>query len=66
MSYGDYRDRIERLKNLINRECTGSPEMLANTLGVSRRTLFKDLDMLRDDGLKITYNRYRETYFYEQ
>ena len=66
MTYKRYSDRIKRLKDLIDRECTGSPDMLANTLGISKRTLFNDLDMLRDDGLKIKYNRYQATYFYEQ
>ena len=64
MAYKDYRRRIERLQEYIKRECTGDVEELSDKLGVSRRTLFYYMEILRDTGLVIKFDRYRNTYYY--
>ena len=65
MSYNSYRIRMERLQDLIKRECTGNIDELSHKLGISRRTLLHDISTLRDDGLLIKYSKHRETYYYE-
>ena len=65
MAYKDYRRRIERLQEYIKRECTGDVEELSDKLGVSRRTLFYYIEILRDTGLVIKFDRYRNTYYYD-
>lgn len=63
MSYAKYVHRIENLKYQIRRECTGNAEKFAEKLGISRRTLFRYLETLRDEGFVFKYDRYRKTYF---
>jgi biotin operon repressor len=54
--------RVERMRRLIEAQKTGTPEELAELLGISRRTVFVDLNELRDEGLNITYSRKKRTY----
>ena len=65
MAYDDYCNKMRSLKYYIERENTGSADELADKLGVSRRTVFYYLDILRDEGYTIQYSRYRKTYYYE-
>ena len=51
--------RVQRLFRLLH--CVEAPEMftaqgLASALGVSRRTIFRDLNLLRDAGINIHFN----------
>ena len=64
MAYEDYRRRMERLQEYIRRECTGDVDELSGKLGVSRRTLFYYIEILRDTGLVIKFSRSRNTYYY--
>jgi Response regulator consisting of a CheY-like receiver domain and a Fis-type HTH domain len=65
MSYDDYRLRMEKLQNLIKRECTGNIDELSYKLGISRRTLFNDISTLRDNGSLIKFSKYRKTYYFD-
>ena len=65
MSYDDYRLRMEKLQNLIKKECTGNVDELSGKLGISRRTLFNDISTLRDNGFFIKYSKYRNTYYFD-
>lgn len=38
--------------------------MLCNKLNISRRQLFKDLEIFKDMGAEIVYSRIGETYYY--
>lgn len=59
--------RVITLDLLIRQKSTGTPEALAERLGVSRRTLFFTLNFMRDYmDAPIAYNRFRETYFYSE
>jgi len=63
MAYENYCRRMENLKHLIKRERTGDANEFAEKLDISRRTLFNYLEILRDEGTVIKYDRYRKTYY---
>jgi len=56
MSFEDQTVRIENLISLIGSTKTGIADELAERLGVSRRTIFNDLEYLRGRGLKIVFS----------
>lgn len=55
-----------RLDNLIRMKATGSPDQLAARLNVSRTTIHRYLNELRNFGAPIKYCRYRNSYYYEE
>lgn len=57
-------DRMNYIHHLIAKECTGTPDIFAGKLNISKRQLFNILDEMRILGLDIRYNYMRETYFY--
>lgn len=57
-------ERLKRINEMIKAKCTGRPEMLCNKLNISRRQLFKDLEIFKDMGAGIAYSKIRETYYY--
>ena len=56
MSFEEQTARIEGLINLIGSTNSGTADELAERLGVSRRTIFNDLEYLRGRGLKIVFS----------
>lgn len=64
MAFNDTFERLERLAHMIQRKSTGSPEQLAEKLGVSVRTVANLLDQLRNWGAEIEYCRERCSYCY--
>jgi predicted DNA-binding transcriptional regulator YafY len=50
----------------IKREATGSPESFATKMGLSRSTLLRYLNELKDLGAPLKYDYLRQTYFYDQ
>ena len=66
MRLKDYVFVIKRLDFLIERKATGAPDELANRLEVSRRTVFRLLDDLKDFGAPIEYNQCRRSYQYTE
>lgn len=56
-----------RIDSLIRLKITGSPDCLADKIGVSRRQLLKILkDMKEHFHAPIKYNSFRKTYFYTE
>ena len=62
MSFEDQTTRIETLIWLINSNKTGTAQVLARTLGVSRRTVFNDIDFLKGKGYPIFYCHSADSY----
>lgn len=58
--------RFVRLHELIKRKSTGDPQAFADRMGVSRATLFRYLDELRDLSADIDYDKEKPSYFYKQ
>lgn len=57
-------ERLKRLHQLLLLGQTGSPEACAKTLNISPRTLRGDLQILKDWGGQVAYDRKHTTYFY--
>jgi len=66
MSFEQQTARIERLIELIDSTNTGTSVELAKKLCVSRRTIFKDLEYLRNKGSQITYKQSVNSYLFEK
>lgn len=59
--------KILRMDDLIQRECTGTPEEFARKLNFSRTTFFAYLAYFREElDAEIKYDAYRQTYHYEE
>ena len=59
-------DVLVRLHHLIQRRATGDSRQLAGRLHVSKSTLFRYLNELRNFGAPIAYCPHRRHYYYEQ
>ena len=55
---------IERLDQLIRMKATGSPDKLAEKLGLSRSTVYEIIDCMRSMDAEIEYCKVRQTYYY--
>jgi hypothetical protein len=60
------KEKMERIDGLIRRRATGTPDQLAETLGICRATWFIWLEQLRSFGLPIAYDDHAQTYYYAQ
>jgi len=61
-------DRVRRLLNLISILQSGqfiNTRELAEQCGVSRRTIFRDIEQLRDSGLRIGFDEKRQGYQFQ-
>lgn len=61
----DFLIRFQRMDYLISRKATGSPDVFAAKLNLSKRMLFEYLSDLKELGAPLMYDRERETYFYD-
>ena len=58
--------KLDRLDNLIRHKATGSPDELAERLGLSRSSLFDIIAFLKEEmRAPIYYDRNRPSYMYE-
>lgn len=57
-------DRLEKLDRLIRNKQTGSPEQLAEQLGISERSLFRYLSVMKARGAAIFFSRNIKSYYY--
>jgi DNA-binding Lrp family transcriptional regulator len=58
-------ERLQLLNKLVREQRTGSPEELAERLGVSRAKLYMILDELKDEGVCIRFNKRINSFVYE-
>lgn len=58
--------RFEKLHQLIAAAHTGTPQQLADHLGVSRSTVYDMIDYLKEIGATVRYSRSRMTFYYTQ
>lgn len=65
MKFIEQIERIQYLDKLIKKRSTGTPEELANRLGISRSQLYNIIGYLNDIGTEINYSRMRRTFYYE-
>ncbi len=58
--------RLERIDQLIRIKATGTPTELANKLGISERSVYEYLNLMKEFGAPIKFNSYRQSYYYDQ
>ncbi|MBX9784667.1 MAG: HTH domain-containing protein [Chitinophagaceae bacterium] len=58
--------RVTRINNLIQIKATGTPKQLAHKINVSERTLYGLLKAMKKYGAPVKYNRFKQTYYYEE
>ena len=66
MAIEQIMSRIERIDQLIKMKATGSPEELAERLKISKRQVFRYLDMIKNQGKNIHYEPLRRSYTYKE
>jgi len=54
--------RLLRVARMLDDDCTTEPEILARKLGIGRRTLYRDLALLRRAGVRLVYSRDERRY----
>lgn len=55
---------LQRIHQLIDAACTGTPCEFAKQLRISERHLRKIIDEMKDIGAPINYSRRNSTYYY--
>ena len=61
----DELNRLDRVHNLIRVQTTGSAVELAEKIGVSERTAFRLIAILKNIGCPIYFNKFKNSYCYE-
>ena len=64
MTHINFLEKTEYIKELINKESTGTPAELARHLNISERSLYRILSYLKNIGPPITYSRCKQSYCY--
>lgn len=57
-------ETLERIHELIRGKRTGTPKYFAQKLGMSKRSLFMYIELMRHMGAPIEYCKSNERYFY--
>ncbi len=57
---------IERVDQLIRLKATGTPTQLAQRLQLSERSIYNVIEIMKEMGAPIYYNRSRRSYCYEE
>ena len=65
MNFIDEIHRLERLHQLIRLQITGNADELAEKMQVSRRTVFRLIEIFRDIGCPVYFNSIKNSYCYE-
>jgi predicted DNA-binding transcriptional regulator YafY len=58
--------RLIRMDHLITYKRTGKPAAFARKIGISDRSLYDYLRLLRDMGAPICFSRNENTYYYKE
>ena len=59
-----YIERIKAMDDLIRRKATGTSSQFAEKLHISRSTLMEYIDILKNMGAPIAYDKFRNSYYY--
>ena len=66
MAIQEIMNRIQRIDQLIRMKATGSPEELAERLEISKRQVYRYLEMIKNQGKEIHYQPLRRSYTYKE
>lgn len=56
----------EKIRKTIKEGKTGSPQELAEKIGLSRRMTYYYISRMKSSGEKIKYSRKKRSFFYEE
>lgn len=62
MGYQDYIRKMSYLVDMVKKGNTGDANCIACKLCVSRRTVFRYLDELRENGAEISFSKFENSY----
>lgn len=62
MSYHTYKKKMSLIQEYIKNKWADSPDKLADKLDVSRRTIFRMIAELKEDGIEIEYCKREKKY----
>lgn len=66
MAYQEIMNRVQRIDELIKKKATGTPEELADRLSISKRQVYRYLEMIKSQGREIHYEPLRRSYTYKE
>ena len=58
--------RLNRIDHLIRIKGTGTPSELADKIGMSERSTYEYIRLMKEFGAPVGYSRQRKSYFYQQ
>ncbi|MHA4811748.1 hypothetical protein ACX0G9_26865 [Flavitalea flava] len=58
--------RLTRIDSLIRIKGTGTPNELANKIGMSERSTYEYIRLMKDFGAPVQYSRQRKSYYYKE
>ncbi len=58
--------RLSRIDQLIRIKGTGTPSELADKIGISERSTYEYIKLMKDFGAPVLYSRQRKSYYYKQ
>ncbi|HLI93899.1 MAG TPA: hypothetical protein VKU83_09825 [Puia sp.] len=56
--------RLDRIDHLIRIKGTGTPAQFADKVGLSERTMYAYLRLMKDFGAPVVYSRQKQSYYY--
>ena len=62
----DALNRMQRIDYLIRIKGTGTPTQLADRLGLSKRSVFDYLNLMKEFGAPIKFCSSRKSYYYDE
>ena len=57
--------RLQRMDHLILTKATGRPSELASKIGISERSIYDYLKLMREMGAPIKFSHSRKSYYYQ-
>ena len=58
--------RLNRIDHLIRIKGTGTPSELADKIGMSERSTYEYIRLMKEFGAPVSYSRQRKSYYYLQ
>jgi len=58
--------RLNRIDQLIRIKGTGTPAELADKIGISERSTYEYIRLMKDFGAPVLYSRERKSYYYQE
>lgn len=59
-------NRLDRIDQLIRVKGTGTPAQLADKIGLSERSTYEYIRLMKNFGAPVVYSRERQSYYYLQ